>query len=157
MWLIAAYFGAKASILAYVVFRAYTDPARSNDCVAIMEKLVPILADIHGSAALIIPGGLFFSVFGFAICFGVLARSIYAIGYVLAFHGLALLQFLGAKLLFHWIGLNDSGPSLSSPTVKFQIVADLLMVLYLLSPSVLSELARSGSSKMSDDSDFQEP
>jgi hypothetical protein len=147
LWLIAAYFGIKGAVLAFLVIQGHLDPSRTDQCISTMEKLVPFLSRIRDNASLSLAAGAFFSVFGFVICFGVLVRHIYAIAYILTFHGLALLQFLGAKAIFSWIGWNDVGPNLSSLSVKIQLVASLLMVLYLLSPPVFSELARSANTK----------
>ena len=147
LWLIAAYFGVKGAILAYLVIQAHVDSSRTSQCIGAMEGLVPFLARIHDNASLSLAAGTLFSVLGIIICIGVLLRHIYAIAYILAFHGLALLQFLGSKVIFSWIGWNEVGPNLSLPSVKIQLVASLLMVLYLLSPPVFAELARSTNTK----------
>lgn len=147
LWLVAAYFGVKGAILGYLVIQAHFDPLRTTQCIGAMGELIPFLTRIHDNASLSLAAGAFFSVFGITICFGVLVRNIYAIAYILAFHGLALLQLLGAKVIFRWIGWNDVGPNLSLFSVKIQLVASLLMIIYLLSPPVFAELAKSTNTK----------
>ncbi len=137
IWLVAAYFFVKAAFIGGLVITAMrTSPTGSESWQSIRD-LLPLVSrlDAGPGSSLVIASLL--ALFGAFVGVCLLVRQKWAAAYVVAFHGIALIWFLLATLGLKFVGLQTSLGSLSSPYAKYEMVASLLMVAYLLQPKVM--------------------
>ena len=137
IWLVAAYFLAKAAFLGAVVLTAIRDVSARSDSIGTIDDLLPLLRRLDTGPGSSLAFAALFVVFGAAVGVCLLTRQKWAAAYVVAFHGIALVWFLLASLGLHFVTLQKSPDALSSPYAKYEIVASLLMVAYLLQPRVM--------------------
>ena len=137
IWAVATYFFAKAGFVCALVITAFRNPSAAPQSLNSLRALLPMLRRLNAGpdASLIIASLL--ALFGLVVGVCLIARQKWAAGYIVAYHGIALIWFLMASLGLKMIGLGTSSQVLSSPYINYEIASSLLMVAYLLQPRVM--------------------
>jgi hypothetical protein len=139
LWGVSAYFILKSIIVAVLASKVLLAPDLASDALETMRTVLPLLKRLGLEPAPSSIIALAFTIFGFVVAFGIAARQKWAAGYVVAYHGIALVRYIAVVSLLKGAGWDNSLDSLSSPYVQFDIVSSLLMVAYLLRPIVREE------------------
>ncbi len=137
IWLVAAYFFVKAAFLGTQVVTAMGDVSARSDAIKTIGDLLPLVSRLDTGPSSSLALAALFVVFGTVVGVCILIRQRWAAAYVVAFHGIALVWFLLATLGLHFVGLPKSPDAISSPYARYEIVASVLMVTYLLQPRVM--------------------
>jgi len=136
IWFVAAYFFAKAALIAVKAATAFFSPSEAPKALATIREILPLIRrlDLGPNLSLIV--ALAFVLFGIVVGVCVLRHQKWAAGYIVAYHGIALLWFLAVSLGLKTIGFDSAPSMLSSPYGKVEVLASLLMVVYLFQPDV---------------------
>ena len=137
IWLVAAYFFAKAAVVAFLAARAVYAPADALESLKMICEVLPAVGRINAGPDGSVVIAFMFAVFGLVVGICILARQKWAAAYIVFYHGFALIWFLIATFGLKMIGFNSSTDLLSSTHFKFEAAASLLMVAYLFQPRVL--------------------
>lgn len=136
MWLVAAYFFAKATLVADKVATAYLTPSKAPTALAAIREILPIVRRLDAGLDFSLMIALAFALFGVVVGVCVLRHQKWAAGYIVAYHGIVLVWFLTAMLGLRAMGFDSSSSMLSSSYGKTEMLASLFMVVYLVQPNV---------------------
>ncbi len=136
IWFVAAYFFAKAVLIAVKAATALFSPSEAPKALAAIREMLPLVRRLDSGPNLSLIVALAFVLFGIVVGVCVLKRQKWAAGYIVAYHGIALLWFLAVSLGLRVMGFDPSSSTLTSPYGKVEILASLFMVVYLVQPDV---------------------
>lgn len=137
IWFVAAYFLVKAALIAFDGATAFFIPSKAPEALAAIREMVPLVRRLDSGPNVSLIIALAFVLFGIIVGVCVLKRQKWAAGYIVAYHGIALLWFLAVSLGLRVVGLDSPTSMLSSPYGKVEILASLLMIAYLVQPEVM--------------------
>lgn len=136
IWLVATYFFAKATLIAVMVATAFGNPSEASRPLTTIRELLPLVRRLDAGPNLSLIVASLFVLFGIVVGACVVMRQKWAAGYIVAYHGIALLWYLAVSLGLKVMGLDSFSEILSSPYGKAEILASLLMIVYLVQPNV---------------------
>jgi uncharacterized protein YybS (DUF2232 family) len=136
LWLVAGYFFAKSALITVNVATAFFEPSETHTALATIREIIPLVRRLDPGPDFSLTIGLAFVLFGIVVGVCVLRHQKWAAGYIVAYHGIALLWFLVASLGLRAIGFDSSPPMLTSSYGNAEMLASLFMVVYLLQPNV---------------------
>jgi len=136
IWFVAAFFFARAMFYSVTVAIAIVSPSDASRPLATIRAMIPLVRRLDAGPNLSLIIASLFVVFDIVVGVCVLTRQKWAAGYIVAFNGIALLWYLAVSLGLKVMGIDSSSEILSSPYGKAEILASLLMVVYLIQPKV---------------------
>lgn len=136
IWLIAGYFAAKSAWVAALVFVGTANPPFASKAVATIAEILPVVRRINANDRVSLGIAFLLVLFGLALTVCVLLRQKWTAGYIVVYHGIALVWYVAASLGLRLVGLESGTTLFASHYMQIDALASLLMVAYLLQPTV---------------------